>query len=77
MSLRKELQSRTARKISCLLSATLMLFTLNTECRDVLFYQGDPQYQASYNLDQAPNPAELHMQLELLNFDVTSWFQYN
>lgn len=45
---------------------------------DVLFKSGEPQYQASYSVDTTnPDLPELHIQLELLNYDVTNWFQYN
>lgn len=45
---------------------------------DVVFKSGEPQYQASYSVDTTnPDLPELHIQLELLNYDVTNWFQYN
>lgn len=44
---------------------------------DVIFKSGEPQYQASYSVDTTnPDVPELHLQLELLNYDVTNWFQY-
>lgn len=44
---------------------------------DVVFKSGEPQYQASYSVDTTnPDVPELHIQLELLNYDVTNWFQY-
>ena len=45
---------------------------------DVVFKSGEPQYQASYSVDTTnPDLPELHIQLELLNYDITNWFQYN
>ena len=45
---------------------------------DVVFKTGEPQYMASYNVDNSnPDAPELHVQLELMNYDITTWFQYN
>eukprot|EP00347_Sterkiella_histriomuscorum_P003168 403365331 len=45
---------------------------------DVVFKTGEPQYMASYSVDNSnPDAPELQIQLELMNYDITAWFQYN
>ena len=41
---------------------------------DVQFRTEDPIYQGSYSVDTSnPDTPEIHMQLELLNYDISNW----
>lgn len=66
MSLRKFLNARTLGLSFLLVGAAI--------ATDVTFRAEDPVYQASYSVDTSnPDNSELHVQLELLNYDISNW----
>ena len=51
------------------------VFTALVSAVDIFFTATDPQYSAHYSVDTTLNTInpELHLQLELLNYDIRNW----